>query len=330
MLVSHILKAIPRLKVFVLGDVILDHYIWGTVERISPEAPIPVVNVQCETYVLGGAANVALNITSLGAKASLAGSIGEDSKGAQLQELLESKGISKSWLQTQPSTPTNIKTRVIAQRQQICRLDYEAKPSFYALDEALVLKKLEAALDEYDAILISDYAKGVVNSSFLQSLIHLAHKHQKLLTLDPKPFRKLDFKEAHLLTPNKAESYQLAGVDPMEHAGYPADYICKRIQERYQPKQLIITLGAEGMLLCKEGKILSHMPTYAKEVFDVSGAGDTVIACLTLALAAGASLEAAAHFANIAAGIVVSKVGTATANSDEILSYESALKTPKA
>ncbi len=325
MSVSKILKTIPGLKVLVLGDIILDHYIWGTVERISPEAPIPVVNVNKETSVLGGAANVALNITHLGAKVSLAGSIGKDSQGQFLQQLLSQKGIEPMGLQILHGVPTNVKTRIIAQRQQVCRLDYEAKPSAYALDEAAFLKNLEANLGDYQAILLSDYAKGVLHSSFLQSLIHLAHKNHILLSLDPKPLRKLEFQGVHLLTPNKAESYQLAGVDPLSYEIYPAEHICTLIQERYEPENLIITLGSEGMLLCKNGTILKHIPTYAKEVFDVSGAGDTVIACLTLALAGGASLEDAAHFANIAAGIVVSKIGTATASPDEILSYETAL-----
>lgn len=325
MSVSKILKTISGLKVLVLGDIILDHYIWGTVERISPEAPIPVVNVHKETYVLGGAANVALNTAQLGAQVSLAGSIGKDSPGQRLQELLRQKGIAHPAIQALESPPTNVKTRVIAQRQQVCRLDYEAKPSAYALDEAILLKNLETSLADYQAILLSDYAKGVLHSSFIQSLIALAKQHHTLLSLDPKPLRKLEFKGVCLLTPNKAESYQLAGIEPLSYEAYPAELICKRIQDRYEPKKLVITLGAEGMLLCQEGKILKHIPTYAKEVFDVSGAGDTVIACLTLALAGGASLEDAAHFANIAAGIVVSKLGTATASPDEILSYEASL-----
>lgn len=325
MSVSKILKTIPGLKVLVLGDIILDHYIWGTVERISPEAPIPVVNVNKETSVLGGAANVALNIAHLGARVSLAGSIGKDSQGQFLQQLLSQKGIEPMGLQILQGVPTNVKTRIIAQRQQVCRLDYEAKPSAYALNETHFLKNLEAHLGDYQAILVSDYAKGVLHSSFLQSLIHLAHKNHILLSLDPKPLRKLEFQGVHLLTPNKAESYQLAGIDPLSYETYPAEPICTLIQERYKPENLIITLGSEGMLLCKNGEILKHIPTYAKEVFDVSGAGDTVIACLTLALAGGASLEDAAHFANIAAGIVVSKLGTATTHPDEILSYEAAL-----
>lgn len=324
-MVSTILEKISSLNVLVIGDLILDHYIWGNVERISPEAPIPVINVNQETYILGGAANVALNMTHLGAKASLAGSLGEDSSGHLFQQLLEQNGISKAWLYTSPLARTNIKTRVIAQRQQVCRLDYELTPSAYALDENTFLNKLDAKLDDYHALLVSDYAKGVLHSSFIQKLIDLANKHHKLLTIDPKPSRRLEFKGAHLLTPNQAESYKLAGLEPLNYEGYPAEKICELIQERYQPKQLVITLGAEDMLLCENGAILERIPTYAREVFDVSGAGDTVIACLTLALAAGSTLEAAAHFANIAAGIVVSKLGTATTNPEEILSYELAL-----
>ncbi len=325
MIVSHILKTISKLKILVIGDIILDHYIWGNVERISPEAPIPVIQITHETDVLGGAANVALNIAHLGAKVSLVGSIGKDDAGERLQKLLEEKEIRHDWVQSLPATPTNIKTRVIAQRQQVCRLDYEAQPSAYALNETSFLQALESNLADYQAILVSDYAKGVLHSSFLQNLINLAHTHHKLLTLDPKPSRKLIFQGAHLLTPNQAESYQLAGIEPLSYETYPAESICKRIQERYKPANLIITLGSEGMLLCKNGEILKHIPTYAKAVFDVSGAGDTVIACLTLALAGGASLEDAAHFANIAAGIVVSKVGTATASPEEILQYELSL-----
>jgi D-glycero-beta-D-manno-heptose-7-phosphate kinase len=321
MRVNTILNSLRKLKVLVIGDLILDHYIWGIVERISPEAPIPVVNVKTESYILGGAANVALNIATLGASAALAGTIGEDKAAQHFKKLIDEHKISSDLLLRSAQAPTNIKTRVIAQRQQLCRLDYEASPSAYALEETSFLKALEGKIASYDAIILSDYAKGVLHSSLIQSIIHLAQSHGILITVDPKPSHKLDFRGASLLTPNRAESYQLAGLEPSHYSSYPAAAICKIIQERYEPKQLVITLGAEGMLLCEKGTILKHIPTYAREVFDVSGAGDTVIACLTLGLAVGADLEAAAHFANIAAGIVVNKVGTATASPQDILAY---------
>lgn len=318
---TSLINNLPRLKILVIGDLILDHYILGTVERISPEAPIPILNVKQERYVLGGAANVALNIAVLGAQAALAGTIGQDTAAEHFERLLKEHSIASKWVLRSAQAPTNIKTRVIAQRQQLCRLDYEASPAHYTLDKAAFLQALEATIAEYDAIILSDYAKGVLDSEIIQSIIQLAKAHDTLVTLDPKPVHKLDFRGTSLLTPNRAESYQLAGMEPSHYERYPGQAIAKNIHERYQPKQLVITLGAEGMLLCQEGAILKHIPTYAREVFDVSGAGDTVIACLTLALALGKDIEEAAHFANIAAGIVVSKLGTATASPQEILAY---------
>jgi len=315
---SHILAAIPALKVLIVGDVILDHYIWGDVQRISPEAPVPVVHATRETHTAGGAANVALNLAALGVPTILAGSHGQDHAGTQLVALLGSAGVDTHLCQSAPTRPTIVKTRVIARNQQLCRIDHESASSAYRLAATPALMQ---ALADSDAVIISDYAKGVVSQELLDELISQARKLGKTIALDPKPSRKLAFRHASLLTPNRHEALQLAGLPEPEYGqAYPLDDVCARIHEHYAPDVLIVTLGADGMAISRGGKVETVLPTHAREVFDVSGAGDTVIATLTAALAAGASPCDAASFANTAAGIVVSKMGTATPTPAEILS----------
>lgn len=315
---SDILAAIPRLKILIVGDVILDHYIWGDVLRISPEAPVPVVHANHETHTAGGAANVALNLAALGVPAILAGSIGQDHAGTQLISLLASAGIDTRLCQPESARPTIVKTRVIARNQQLCRIDHESASNAYRLDPAPTLIE---ALAESDAVIISDYAKGVISQGLLDALLSKARDLGKTIALDPKPSRKLAFRHASLLTPNRHEALQLAGLPEPEYGqAYPLDEVCARIHDHHAPDVLIVTLGADGMAISREGKVEDVLPTRAREVFDVSGAGDTVIATLTAALAAGASPCDAAAFANIAAGIVVSKMGTATPTPAEILS----------
>lgn len=299
----------------------LDRYLQGLATRISPEAPIPVVNIKQEHYRLGAAANVALNLCALGAQAQLCGVIGEDSHAKTIRTCLNKKGIP---LYADPGSGyprTIVKTRIIANNQQICRLDYEDQPEAYQLhtfNNAAQLKKITTGID---AIILSDYAKGVISTPLIATIRQTAQSQGVLVAIDPKPKSQLHYHGLDLMTPNREESYQLADLPYQPHAPLPAEAICARIYERYQPQKLIITLGSEGMLLSTKDRPLNRIPTYAREAFDVSGAGDTVIAALTLSLIAGADLETAARFANTAAGVVLTKLGAATATPEEILTY---------
>lgn len=315
----QLLKKISGLRILVFGDVMLDRYIWGDATRISPEAPVPVIDVARETWTAGGAGNVALNIASLGARCTVAGYFGEDDAGRKLATSLRDKKIST--LTTPGDGQTIVKTRVMVQRQQLCRIDRESTPATYQVSakqaEALLAKEIAAC----DAIILSDYAKGVINDANVQRITTLARAAKKFIALDPKPKRALAFHGLDLITPNKHESLQLAGIELAPHATFPAAEVCARLHERFATKHLVITLGAEGMLLSSGGKIIDTIPTAAREVFDVSGAGDTSLAALVLALAAGEPLNGAAHFANAAAGVVVAKLGTATVTPAELQAY---------
>ena len=316
---APLLKKIARLRILVIGDVMLDHYIWGDATRISPEAPVPVVDIARDSWTAGGAANVALNIASLGAKCAVAGFIGRDEAGERLTRILQGKKITP--ITTPGEAPTILKTRVLVQHQQLCRLDREAAPTAYkfpaARAEALLKKEIAAC----DAVIMSDYAKGILSDELVAAVTKLARQAGKFIALDPKPKRKLSFKGLDLITPNKRESLQLAGMEPVPHMPFPAIDVCARLHEIYGTKHLVITLGEDGMLLSSNGEILKQIPTAAREVYDVSGAGDTSLAALVLALAAGAPLETAAHFANAAAGVVVGKLGTATVTPKELIDY---------
>jgi len=321
MTTAAILESFRRLRILVIGDVMLDHYIWGDVNRISPEAPVPVLHVMRESHTAGGAANVALNIAALGATASLIGFVGNDDAGIKLSRLLEDAAIDCSRCIVDPAVATIVKTRVVARTQQLCRIDREAARHAYALDSAADLDSLlEPAIANVDAVIISDYAKGVVTQSLLDRLIALAAARGLFVAFDPKPARHLLFHGVGLITPNRHEALELADLpEPGPGEVYPLAEICRRIHATYAPKLLVITLGADGMALSREGTVEHLLPTAAREVFDVCGAGDTVIATLTAALASGVSAVDAAALANRAAGVVVSKMGTATATPEDLL-----------
>ena len=316
-----ILEAAASKRILVIGDVMLDKYVWGDASRLSPEAPVPVVRVQRETAVAGGAANVAFNLAALGAGADLFGRVGEDADGRRLRALLEGGRVSLLPGAVSPAVPTIVKTRVVCRRQQVCRLDQEAEPGAYAISDA-DLAALAPAAAAADAILLSDYAKGLLTPASIRAILALPGR-AKTVTLDPKPRAGVDYRGVTLMTPNAAEALRLAGLE--ETPGpFPAEAVCAAIHERFAPEHLVITLGPDGMLLSEGGRPLERIPTFAREVFDVSGAGDTVIAALTLALAAGFPLADAARFANTAAGVVVGKLGTAVATPDELLAYAAA------
>jgi D-beta-D-heptose 7-phosphate kinase/D-beta-D-heptose 1-phosphate adenosyltransferase len=314
-----LLKKIAGLRILVVGDVMLDHYIWGDATRISPEAPVPVVDIARDSWTAGGAANVALNIASLGAHCTVAGFIGRDEAGRRLTHILEGKKITV--LPTPGQASTIVKTRVLVQHQQLCRLDREAAPSEYEFSAKQAEKLFLHVIPRHDAVIFSDYAKGIVTEPLVERVTALARDYGKFVALDPKPRRKLHFRDLDLITPNKRESLQLAGIELAPHAPYPAAEVCSRLHELYGTRNLVITLGEDGMLLSEHGEISHTIKTAAREVYDVSGAGDTALSGLVLALTAGVSLEQAAHFANAAAGVVVGKLGTATVTPKELTDY---------
>ena len=316
-----ILEKISRRKVLVIGDAMLDHYIWGNATRISPEAPVPVVEVARDTYVPGGAANVAVNCTSMGASAQLAGVIGDDDAGVRLRAVLKERGVKA--LPLGGKGPTIIKSRVILQHQQLCRLDRESLPEEYRVDAQAAVRRLRGAIENSDAVIFSDYAKGLISNELIAAVSKVAREKGRLVALDPKPKRPMDFSDLDLITPNRSEAAQLAGIEWRSGRPFPAEDVCRRIHQRHRVKFLVVTLSEDGLLLSLEGRVVRQIPTAAREVADTSGAGDTSLAAIVLALAVGADLETAAHFANAAAGVVVGKLGTATVTPAELVAYVS-------
>ncbi|SEP40133.1 bifunctional heptose 7-phosphate kinase/heptose 1-phosphate adenyltransferase [Mucilaginibacter sp. OK283] len=318
---SYLLKGLSTIKVLVIGDLMLDHYIWGNVHRISPEAPVPVVQVNKDTYTAGGAANVAINLSNLGVKTKIMGHCTMDEAGKKLLGILSGKGVKYLPPELLFQAPTIVKTRVIVHSQQLCRIDREDTRECYTIDSAPGFENmLRQALSDVDAVIVSDYAKGVISQSLLDSILKIARDLPDLLVaLDPKPARRLSFRGVGLLTPNRAEALALAELpEPAPEEKYPIEKICRRIHDIYNPEILIVTLGADGMAISHRGEVVEHLPTVARQVFDVSGAGDTVIATLTAALASGANAAEAARFANAAAGCVVAHVGTAPIDYQEL------------
>jgi rfaE bifunctional protein kinase chain/domain len=316
---KDLLEQIKSLRVLVIGDVMLDRYIIGEVSRISPEAPVPVLAVRDERSVAGGAANVALNLRSLGANVEAVGWFGQDERGDQLVEILENQKIQVDQSFRFSAVPTISKSRVTASNQQICRVDRESAIDQYHPDLSIVGDLISEKASQADAVIVSDYGKGFVTNQ----LIALVRENACFLAVDPKPSRLLDYSKPDLLTPNRLEALELAGLSRETRDPFPQEDVVNQIFNKFSPRLLAVTLGGEGMLLAKQGKVECTIPTAAREVFDVSGAGDTVIASLSMALVAGQSFEQAAEFANLAAGVVVGKVGTANVSPEEIIALSS-------
>lgn len=322
--VRELLAEGARQQVLVLGDFMLDHFIWGRVDRISPEAPVPVVEFQRENFMPGGAANVARNLAGLKTTAAMIGPIGRDEHGAKLKSLLGKEGVNCRGLFAQSHRPTSIKMRIVAHQQQVVRVDREERS---AIDEAtvrMILGLVEQQLPRTAAIILGDYGKGAITQPLLEGLKTLCRKRGVWISLDPKPVHRVDISGLSLITPNRKEAFELAGLEDAHKGAHPLEdkglmQVARVLQRCLKPALLLITLGDQGMLLCHPGKKPFHVPTTAQEVFDVSGAGDTVIASFTLAIAAGASPVEAAIFSNHAAGVVVGKVGTATCSPQELL-----------
>ncbi len=319
---KDLLDRISNLNVLVIGDIMLDHYIIGDANRLSPEAPVPVVAVDNDKYVLGAAGNVAVNVSELGASVEIVGKIGHDRFGGYAGGLLRKHGILHDSRLCCDGVKTISKTRVVVRGQQLCRVDREDKKQQYLLCEDDIIQSVCEKIKYADAVILSDYAKGSLSNDNVKLFIDTANKHNTFISVDPKPLNKLLFNNASLMTPNKQEAYELVGLSLLDYENVSTNDVCKVIIEKYSPKYLVITMGPDGMLIRDHDGNIKQIPTYAREVFDVSGAGDTSIACLTLALSTGASLMQAATFANIAAGIVVGKHGTATVSIDEMMNCE--------
>jgi rfaE bifunctional protein kinase chain/domain len=306
-------------RIVVFGDVMLDEFVWGDVTRISPEAPVPVVDIRRESVRLGGAANVLANLNALGARASVIGVVGRDRAGERLLEALTEAGAlnSNGGLITDESRPTTIKTRIIAHNQLVVRADRERRTPVDAATEDQLIATLKAALQEADAFVVSDYDKGAVTARILAEILPRAFEQKIPVLIDPK-MRNFDaYRPATLVTPNHHEALRLTNTEDDSDAGMAA--AARLIRERLHCESVLITRGEQGMMLLERDAAPVYVATVAREVYDVTGAGDTVIATLAAALAARASLVEAAALANHAAGIVVGKLGTATASADELV-----------
>jgi len=313
---EKILKKFNSTRVLVLGDVILDEYIFGKVNRISPEAPVPVVEEESRSLLPGGAAYVASHISNLGGKAHLISVVGNDLHGEKVSRELSLKGISSFGLIKDNARPTILKTRIIAQHQQIVRIDSENKAHVNSGIVRQLLAKAEALIDEVDVVIISDYGKGVVIPSVFNEIIKLAKKKKKKIAVDPKPAYCLLYKGVTVITPNAKEAEGSVHKLIKDEASLYA--VGKELLAKIKSDSVLITRGEHGMTLFEHGKKPVTIPTYAREVYDVTGAGDTVIAVLAMALAAKASLLDAAYLSNFAAGVVVGKVGTAPLSMTEL------------
>lgn len=311
---------LARVRIAVLGDVMVDRFIWGRVARISPEAPVPVVEVdrsrENDGFRLGGAANVAHNLVQLGARSALFGVVGDDDTGQHFWRMMASQGIDGRGIQVVPGRPTTLKTRVVAHAQQVVRFDVEDRSPLPEGHIAALYERLLQYADQFDAVIISDYAKGVIHPGLLPDLIEALRAKGRIVAVDPKVQNMLAYRKASVITPNRLEACTAAGVglDTPDAARQAGEILLRRLE----CDAVLVTLGEDGMLLMRREDPELHVAARAAEVFDVTGAGDTVVAVLSLALAAGRDWRDAIQLANAAAGIVVGKIGTATVGAEEL------------
>ncbi|HKA24136.1 MAG TPA: D-glycero-beta-D-manno-heptose-7-phosphate kinase [Candidatus Eisenbacteria bacterium] len=312
----RLIEALRGRRVLVLGDAMLDRYLWGRVERISPEAPVPVVDVERESFSLGGAANVAHNITALGGEAVLLSVVGEDASGEQIRSVLARAGVRAESVVADPERRTTVKTRILAHQQQVVRADEEDTEPVRGPALRRLLATLERLAPEVDAIVVSDYGKGVVHPETIRPAISLARAHQVTVSVDPKQDHFPSYQGATVLTPNQLEAGQAFGRRIVDEASLAE--VGWGLRERCDLDCLVVTRGPDGMSLFERSGRHTHLPTVAREVFDVTGAGDTVVAVMALALAAGADFVTAASLANHAAGRVIRHAGTAVVSAEEL------------
>jgi len=304
--------------ILVIGDIIVDEFVWGDVSRISPEAPVPVVRVEKIDRRLGGSANVIRNLHALQIPCAMFGVVGKDEPGAWVvQRLQELNTDHRGVISKANGRPTAIKTRVIARHQQVVRYDHEWVEPILPETHEKIFSKLETLADQCQAMIVSDYAKGMLTSEFLQRLI--MRMQGKIIAIDPKPEHTAAYNKASFITPNLAEAAAMSGMDALNTDAH-VESIARNLQKKLQLSLVLITRSEKGMTLF-DGEQCHHIPTMARDVFDVTGAGDTVIAVFTLCLMRGDSPLDAAITANHAAGVVVGKVGTATATWAEIQDY---------
>jgi len=308
-------------KLLVIGDLMIDHYLWGSCERISPEAPVQVISVDRESTVLGGAGNVVNNLKLLGAQVDVISVIGSCEVSDELKNLLKNIEVGSQYLITQEDRITTKKSRIIAAQQQVVRYDRESSDEISIESQKLILKSFTSIINNYDCVLLSDYGKGVLTSNLTKSLISIANKTNKKVLVDPKGVDYSKYKGAYLLTPNKKEASEATQVTIKDDASLTK--AITQLKTEYDLDISLITLSDQGVAIYDD--TLRTHPTVAREVFDVTGAGDTVLASLGFALAYGYQIDDSVKFSNLAAGVVVGKIGTATATLNEIIEYESSL-----
>ena len=309
------LSRFSRSRVLVIGDLMLDHYLWGTVQRISPEAPVPVVNVTSESVRLGGAANVVHNVVTLGGRATVCGVVGEDEAGRRLLEELARLGVDSSGIGIE-ERPTIRKTRVIAHNQQVVRFDQESKTGISLKSQRKILDFVSRRSPETDVVVLSDYAKGVIGPELVGEILSIARRQELPVIVDPKVQHMDLYRGVTIITPNHLEASQASGIEidgeeSLRAAG-------RALLKRLEVTAVLVTRGEQGMSLFEANDRLTHIPTVAKQVYDVTGAGDTVVSTLALCIAAGANLGDAARVANHAAGIVVGMIGTAVVHKEAL------------
>ena len=308
-------------RILVIGDLMIDHYLWGKCERISPEAPVQVVAIERETSVLGGAGNVVHNLAALGADISVMSVVGDDSNAQELRTLLSDINVKDSFLFTQSGRNTSKKSRIIASQQQVVRYDKESTEDISQESQTYMIETLSTIIMDYDSILLSDYGKGVLSTYFTQAVITLAKKYNLKVLVDPKGTDYSKYQGAYLLTPNKKEAIIASGINIYDEISLTKAIIS--LQDTCDLTVSLITLSEDGIAIYDNA--LRVHPTVAREVYDVTGAGDTVLASLGFSLASGYRIDKAVKFANLAAGVVVGKLGSATATLNEIIEYESSL-----
>jgi D-beta-D-heptose 7-phosphate kinase/D-beta-D-heptose 1-phosphate adenosyltransferase len=310
------LSSFDTCRILVIGDLMIDEYLWGEVERISPEAPVQVVSVVQDCCTLGGAGNVVNNLVALGAKMSVASVIGAGNNASLLIKLFRDMGVDTTGLIQDPNRPTTKKTRILAGHQQVLRIDRETKQEISQADAARLVQFVKERIHSFNVILLSDYGKGLFTEIVLRQVIDVARENKKTIVVDPKGLNFKKYAGATAITPNKKEASLAAGIEIVDNASLMA--AGQRLLHDIPVQNVLMTCGKEGMVLFEDDKEPYRIATEARQVFDVSGAGDTVLAVLGLGLASGASFRQAATLANVAAGIVVGKVGTATVSQEEL------------
>ncbi len=315
MRVEELIEIIPTRNILVIGDIMLDEYLWGTVRGISPEAPVPVVEIRQQTYAPGGAGNVAANLACLSSNVWLVGVVGTDTQAAKLFELLSQTPQISMHLYPCQDRPTTTKTRILAHSQQMMRTDREERHPIPAEAEANILACVQEHLNNLHACILSDYAKGVLTDSLIASIITLCRQAKIPVIVDPKGHRYSRYRGATIVTPNMHEAHLAIGD---EESTLPIEAVAEHLQREIGTSALLITRGPQGMSLFLPGTPPTHIPTQARNIYDVTGAGDTVVAVLALLLASDMDIEFAARLANYAAGVVVGKVGTACVSLEEL------------